>query len=376
MKPRVAVSLAFLVNGAFFACLACRIPDIQYRLKLDEAQLGLAFLTCATGAILGVASAGYVCARFGSHRTTVFSGLACCLFLALLGFAGGFTGLMASFIGFGLGTGIMDVSMNTNGVAVEKLLPKPIMSSLHGMFSLGGLSFAGVGWLVVKLGASVELHFVCAAILFASVLLWILPRLLPAVTDPGHVPPAFVLPERSVIAVGVIAFCAFLSEGAMGDWSAVYMRKVLHQTPAASTLGYFGFALAMTATRFGGDVILHRCGPTNTLRVCGSITAIGLGAALWFALPWLTVIGFATVGLGMATVAPIAFSLGGRIGGDRPDHAISSIASMGYMAFLVGPGLIGFVAKSWSLREALALVVILALAIVALSGFAADKAAH
>jgi MFS family permease len=293
--------------------------------------------------------------------------------LALLSFAPNIGTLIAAFVVFGVGTGLMDVSMNANGVAVEKLQPKPIMSSLHGMFSLGGLSFAGIGWLVVKLGASVQAHFVGAAALFALALTLIYPRLLPTVADPDHVPPPFALPERSVLVVGLIAFCAFLSEGAMGDWSAVYMRKALHQTPATSTLGYFGFALAMTVTRFGGDAILHRWGPSSTLRVCGSVTAVGLGAALWFGFPWLTVIGFTTVGLGMATVAPIAFSLGGRIGGDRPDHAISSVATMGYMAFVIGPAFIGFVARSWSLRDALAIVVVLALAIVALAGFAGAK---
>jgi len=278
---------------------------------------------------------------------------------------------MLDFVCLGACTATMDVAMNTNGVAVEKLHPKPIMSSLHGMFSLGGVVFAGVGWLVVKLGVSVPMHFCGAGLLFALALLGLSPRLLQSASNPDQTSPAFVLPEKAVMIVGIIAFCAFLSEGAMGDWSAIYLRKVLHQSAAASTLGYLAFTVSMTATRFGGDAVLHRWGSVSTLRMCGLITAIGMGAALWFAVPWLTIVGFASVGIGMATVAPIVFSIGGRLGGDHPDHAISSIATMSYTAFLVGPAFIGFLAKSFSLRDALGLVVLLALTIVLLSGFAA-----
>jgi predicted MFS family arabinose efflux permease len=369
MKARVTVSLAFFLNGAFFACLACRLPDIQRRLNLDEAQLGMALLCCAIGAFVGVAAAGVICAHHGSHRIVIFAGFVCCVSLSLLSFAATPWVLALVFVCFGAATATMDVAMNINGVAVEKLRPKPIMSSLHGMFSLGGVTFAAVGWLVVRSGVSVQAHFVGAAIVFAAVLIGMRPRLLPAVMAEDQVAPAFAWPEKAVLVIGLIGFCAFLSEGAMGDWSAIYMRKVLHQTPAASTLGYLAFTLTMMVTRFSGDAILHRWGPSTTLRVCGLITAVGMGLALWFVVPWLTIVGFGSVGMGMATVAPIAFSVGGRIGGDRPDHAISSIATVSYVAFLVGPSLIGFIANAWSLREAMIVVVVLALAIVVLAGF-------
>jgi len=323
--------------------------------------------------MVGVATAGHLCSRSGSHRATILAGLGCCLFLALMSLAPTLSTLIAALVCFGFCTAVMDVSMNTNGVAVEKTLPKPIMSSLHGMFSLGGLVFAGVGWAVVRAGIAVPGHFIGAAIAFAGALLFASPKMLESAPPPDQKAAAFVLPEKAVMVVGLIAFCAFLSEGAMGDWSAIYMRKVLHQSPATSTLGYLAFALSMTSMRFGGDALLHRWGSVTTLRVCGTITTVGMILALWFVVPWLTVVGFASVGLGMAIVAPIAFSLGGRLGGDRPDHAIASIATMGYSAFLVGPAVIGFMAKQWSLREALILVVVLAISIVTLSGFASKK---
>ena len=148
MNTRLAVSFTFFVNGAFFACLACRIPDIQHRLAIDEAQLGFGLLSGAVGAFGGVASSGRACAKYGSHRVAVGTGLAACIFLPLLSLAPNLWSFMLDFVCLGACTATMDVAMNTNGVAVEKLHPKPIMSSLHGMFSLGGVVFAGVGWLV------------------------------------------------------------------------------------------------------------------------------------------------------------------------------------------------------------------------------------
>ncbi len=368
LRERIAVSTVFLVCGLGFGILACRIPDIQRQLNIDEAQLGLAILIGAVGGVLGVANAGRICARQGSHRVAIFAGLAFSISLFLLSLAPNFLMFSVCFIAFGASGATMDVAMNINGVAVEKLNQRPIMSSLHGMFSLGGLVSAGVGWFLLKQGVTVGVHFFGGTILLACLLFFSSRRLLPSSPDPNHIPPSFVLPEKSVVAVGVIAFSAFACEAAMGDWSAIYLRKSLHQSPAYSALGYFAFALTMTATRFGGDAVLHKWGPPATLRICGLLTAIGMGTALFLRIPWVTLLGFGSVGLGMATVAPVAFGVGGRIGGDNPDHAISSVATMGYTAFLVGPGCIGFIAKNWSLRDALFVVVILSLVIVALSG--------
>ncbi len=348
------------------------MPDLERRLGLDDGQLGLALLFCAAGAMLGVSTAGRFSARNGSHRATVLSGLGFCLLLPLLAFAPNWALLSLVFVGFGFCGGTMDVSMNANGVAVEKLCAKSVMSSLHGMFSLGGLVAAGAGWLLLKGGVSLQAHFISGALALAAPLLFVAPRMLPSLPAPGATPRGFVLPERAVLIIGIIAFCAFLSEGAMADWSAIYLRVGLRQSPAFSALGYFAFAACMTGMRFGGDALLNRVGANRTLRLCGLVSAVGMGLALWLGNPWLTTLGFASVGCGMATVAPVAFSAGGRIGGDNPDHAIGSVATMGYTAFLVGPALIGYVAKLWSLRDALCLVVVLALMIVALAGFA-DK---
>ena len=372
-KSRLAVSTGFFVTGAVYGMIACRIPDLQRQVRLDDGQLGLALLFGSAGAMLGVANAGRLCARKGSHVIMIAIGIAFCCLVALLGTTFSFWQMASVCLCFGFCGGTMDVAMNINGVAVEKLHERPIMSSLHGMFSLGGLASAAVGWLIVRSSVPFQFHFLGGAVVCVLLLLAIKRYVLPSTPDPDHVPPSFVMPEKAVLTIGVICLCAFHCEGAMGDWSAIYLQKVLHETPSVSTLGYFGFALTMTTTRFFGDAVLHRFGPTVTLRWSGLVTAVGLGLAILFPITWLTIIGFSCVGLGMAIVAPIAFSVGGRLGGDNPDHAIASVATMGYGAFLIGPALIGFIAKTSSLREAMILVVVLSVVIVLLAG-AAEKA--
>ena len=369
---RYAVSAGFLVNGGIYGMLACRLPDIQHRLSLDDGQLGTALMLCSFGSLFGVANGGRLSNRQGSHRVVMGMGIAFSCLIPFLAWAPSYLALIAVFVLFGFCGATMDVAMNVNGVAVEKELPKPIMSSLHGMWSLGGFISAGVGWLVVRGGVSAFHHFLFGGMAMVTIVLVASRFLLPA-TPSGEDAPAFVIPDRPVLLIGLICLCAFLCEGAMGDWSAIYLRQVLHQTPSFSTLGYFAFAFVMTSTRFFGDSILHRWGPSVTMRTGSAIALVGMAAGLLSGIPIPTIIGFACVGFGMATVAPIGFSLAGKVGGENPDHAIASVATMGYSAFLIGPAAIGWIAKATSLRAAMSVIVLLCFAILVLSSRVRDS---
>lgn len=279
--PRWVVSLAFLICGALFATLACRIPEIQAAHHLTDGQLGATLLFSAGGALLGVGFAGSACVRWGSHRATLLTTVLSCAFLFGVGIAPTYFTLAVCLLGFGACTGMMDVAMNSNGVAVERAMGKSIMSSLHGMFSLGGLVFAGVGWLILKLGLGLALHFalICGTCALAMVIL--APGMLVSMVAPSDVKSAFALPDRRIWAIGAIGFCAFLCEGAMGDWSAVYLHKVQHLSASEATYGYLGFTFAMTAMRFAGDRLMEWMGPSKTLQVFGAVTTVGMTAALW-----------------------------------------------------------------------------------------------
>ncbi|MBB6097977.1 MFS family permease [Deinobacterium chartae] len=364
---RTAVSTVFLVNGAALATWVSRIPAIKRDLGLSDGVLGLALLSMAAGALFAFSVTGYLIARYGSRRVTVAAGLLFCAALPLLAVAPSLALLVLTLALFGALNGAMDVAMNAHGVEVEARYGRPILSSFHGMFSLGGLIGAGIGALVAGAGITTEVHFAAAAVLLEAALLLVALRLLP--TPPAHRPgdSVFALPSRSLLGFGIIAFCASMTEGSMADWSAVYLRDTLGTGAGYAAAGYAAFSLTMTAVRFGGDALVARLGPVFMVRWGGLVAAVGLGSALLLGHPAATLLGFACVGIGMATLYPLVFSAAGRTPGVTSGTAIAAVATMGYSGFLAGPPFIGLLAEGISLRGALGLVALLCLLIALLS---------
>ncbi len=191
--------------------------------------------------------------------------------------------------------------------------------------------------------------------------------LLPVAADADSGVPAFARPTRALLGLGVVAFCSALGEGAMADWSAVYLHSSLATSAAFAAAGYAGFSLAMTVGRLSGDRLTHRFGPVVLVRVGGLLAAAGLGVALVVGRSVPAVAGFALVGAGLSLVAPLVYSRAGRTPGVSPAAALAAVATMGYTGFLLGPPIIGAVAQALSLRDALGLIVLLAIAIAALA---------
>lgn len=340
---------------------------MQHRLDLTDAQLGLALFGLAVGALVGFAAAGALCGRFASRLVTAGFGLGTCFVLATIPFASNLIGLTTVLAFFGLCIGAMDVAMNANGVEVESLFGRSIMSSLHGMYSLGGLCGALTGLLLVKIGVSVEVHLIGTASVLVGVCLVSYGLMVGAKPVRHEDHPVFALPSKPLAAIGVIVACSYLCEGAMGDWSGVYLRDSLKTTEAFAVSGYVVYSLVMTVSRFTGDAFLMRWGPKRVLRLAGSIAAGGFGLALVVGRPWIALVGFACVAIGMSTVAPIGFSAAGKTKGMRPGAAIAAVSMMGFSGFLVGPPFIGLVAQATSLRLALTLIALLATLIVILA---------
>jgi MFS family permease len=362
---RIGTSVCFWVCGCGFATWVSRIPLVKQQLHLSDQQLGIALLALGLGALIGFPLSGAGCARFGSKPVTVLLTLGFCVMLALIPFATNLVSLMALLGVFGVVHGGMDVAMNANGVEVESRYGRSIMSSLHGMFSLSGAIF---GLALVGLGVSEQVHLAGAAAVFVLSTLWAW-TLMFGEQPTGHMDhPIFALPSRPLLAIGVIVTCSFLCEGAMADWSGVYLRESLKTTAQFAVEGFVAFALMMTAARFVGDLVLNRWGPVRVLRVSGSIAAVGFATALLVGQPYIALVGFGCVGLGMSTVAPIGFSAAGRTEGMPSGSAIAAVGSMGYGGFLIGPPFIGLVAQHMSLRLALGIVVVLAVVIVLLAG--------
>lgn len=366
---RFAVSSIFFVNGFILANWVARIPAITQKLELSNAQLGTALLGMAVGALLAFPVTGYLITRFGSARVTTAFGLAYGFALPMLVVAPSLPLLFLGLMLFGASNGGMDVAMNAQGVEVEKSLDKPILSSLHGFFSLGGFAGASLGGGIASLNMAVLMHFsiVAATSLVAVLLLGrlLLPDAPQAKTKVAA--PVFALPPKALWGLGAIAFCAAVGEGAVADWSALYLRESLRTTAGIAALGYAAFSLTMLVGRFSGDLLVTRFGPAAMVRVGGAVAALGLAAGLAFNTPVAALFGFGAVGLGLSVVAPLVFGAAGNHHSIPRGTAVAAVATMGYSGFLAGPPLLGWLAQASSLRLALVVIVLLSAFIVFLS---------
>jgi len=361
---RLAVRAVFFANGATLASWVSRIPAIKGGLKLTDGQFGLALFGMAVGALIAFPLAGMFIARFGSRRVTLVVGLAFCAALSMLPFAPSLIGLALLLAVFGACNGAMDVAMNAQGVDVERQSGRSLMSSFHAMWSLGGLGGAALGGLAAEHSISPIWHFATASLVLALTLALAAPHLmLPKPGDAEDAGPVFALPSRAVLGLGAIAFCAFLSEGAVADWSAVYLRESLRTGAAFAAGGYAAFSMTMTGMRFGGDTLITRLGSVRVVQAGGLIAGVGLGAALLLGGPVPTLLGFGCVGLGLAVLAPLVFSAAGHMSGASPGAAIAAVATLGYGGFLAGPPLLGLLAQAVTLRVALGVVALLCLTI-------------
>ncbi len=366
-KARGAVALIFWTNGTLIASWVARIPAIKDRLALDEAQLGLALFAIAVGALLAFPITGVLVTRFGSTRVTLVTGLILCLALPLIALAPSILWLSLALGLFGASHGSMDIAMNAHAAEVETRYNRSIMSSFHGLWSLGGLTGAGLGAILASQHVPPLAHFVGVSLVFAALTVWVIRYFLHDEDSERSHEPSFARPNRAIFGLGVIAFCAFVIEGAIADWSGVYLRDTLGTGSAFAAAGYAAFSLTMMIARLTGDTLITRFGASRMLLGGGLTATGGVILSLLTPNPWLTLICFAATGLGMASVVPITFSLAARDGSLPPSTGIAAVATMGYGGYLVGPPVIGFLASWWSLRVALVVLVLLGLTIVALS---------
>jgi MFS family permease len=311
----------------------------------------------AIGALVGIPLSGRVAVRLGSRTVVRASAIAFFAALALPVLAPSLAHLAVALFVLGAGNGALDVSMNAQAAALERRWPRPIMSSFHAMWSAGGLAGAGVAALALRAGVAPVRHVTIAALVLLASTLPALTVLLPPAADAYADGRRFARPTRAVAGLGLVAFLALLAEGAMGDWSAVYLRHTLGTTDAVAALGFAAFSLTMATGRFLGDALVGRLGDERVVRRFTGGAAVALGVALAVAHPWMALGGFATVGFGIANLIPIVFRAASRLDGVAPSEGIAAVGTFGYVGFLAGPPLIGLAAERFGLPIALGLVV-------------------
>lgn len=366
---RFATRLAFFASGFGMASWAPLVPYAKMRSGLDDAGLGVALLGFGLGSTVAMPLAGGLVSRHGSRPMILAGGLGLAAMLPLLALVTSPWALAVTLIVFGAALGTIDVAMNVHATEVETAAGMPLMSGFHGMFSLGGLAGAGAGTALLSAGGTPFLAALAAAAVVLAAIGVALPRLLR--TRPGHTDPMFAVPHGMVIVLGLLAFVAFLTEGAMLDWSSLFLIHERGVPAATAGIGYALFSVAMVAGRFAGDGLIARLGGVRVLLAGAALTAAGFAWLLLVPIGWLAAAGFLAVGLGAATRVPILFSTAGRQTTMPPALAIASMVTIGYAGVLAGPALIGFVAQATSLPTAFVMLAVMMLVVPAFGRIAA-----
>ncbi|MGW4854490.1 MFS transporter [Streptomyces sp. NPDC004288] len=363
-RARFAVAAVFCVHGAVTGSFATRIPWIQEHAGVSAGQLGLALAFPALGASLAMPLAGAVSHRLGARTALRFLLALWTLALTLPSLAPNVWGLCGVLFVYGATAGMSDVAMNALGVETENRLGKSIMSSLHGMWSVGALLGSAAGTVAAHLGGDARVHHLIAALVLTALGLVFCQGVLDLRSTPEEEPPPrFSLPPRSALIIGAIGFCGVFAEGASLDWSAVYLRDELGSPAGLAAASTTAFALTMAVARLAGDRVVDRFGAVRTVRVGGA--AATLGGVLVVLAPHAAVAlaGFGLIGLGIAVVVPLAFAAAGR-SGPNPSQAIAGVATITYTSGLIAPSAIGGIADATSLVVSFGLVTLLALGLV------------
>ncbi len=354
----------FAVHGCVVGSFAARVPWIAQHVGVDVGHLGLALLMPGIGALLAMPFSGGLAHRYPFRSLVSGTLVAFCFALVLPALPTSLALLCAALLVFGATAGLADMAINAHGSLVERMLGRSVMSSFHGSWSVGVLIGSASSAVASHAGVDARLQFAVTAPVLAVIGAAASRHLLDdAAEQETEPPPAFALPTRPIILIGLIGLCAVFGEQAGTDWSAVFIRRELGGSASVAALAVSAFAVMMAAGRLVGDRVIQRLGPARTVRfsgVCataGAVTVVvapGLAAGL---------VGFALLGTGVALVVPLVFAAAGRVG-PHPARSIAGVAGISYGSGLVAPGVIGGVAAFSSLRVSFCLVAVLVAAMV------------
>lgn len=363
---RLAVATLFFLQGMCFATWASRIPSIQHTLNLSDGALGLILFALPAGSLVALPLSGWLVTRFGSKTVVVNTIIVYAMLLAVLGLAQNITQLVAVLVLFGLTGNTANIAMNTQAVGVEAMYGRKIMASFHGLWSLAGFTAAGIGTFMIGQDIVPFTHFILVAAPVLLALAFIFHYLLPNEEKPAEGSRLFVKPDKSLVGLGVLAFCCMICEGAMFDWSGIYFKKVVQAENAWIGAGYTAFMCTMAAGRFVGDWVAMKLGFKKTIQWSGLTIAAGLGISLMFPYLATAITGFFLVGLGVSSVVPLVYSEAGRSKTMSPGVALAAVSSIGFLGFLVGPPVIGVIAGLSSLRVSFIVIAFMGLGVAAL----------
>lgn len=365
-RIRIAVALVYFSMGLCFSSWASRIPEIKTSLQLNDALFGTILFALPVGQLLMMPFSGKLVTRFGSYRIIPIALPAYTICLICLGLVQ--TGIQLALVLFlfGICGNACNISINTQGVAAEKIYRRSIMSSFHGGWSLAGFTGALIGIAMINFHLSPFRHF-ATIVLVVWVIVWInYPFLVRSKHKANSDEPKrkiFNKPDAALVQLGIIGFCSMASEGAMFDWSGIYFKDVVHAPASLVVLGYTSFMVMMASGRFVADYFVSKIGRKRLMQICGVMISTGLFTAVFFPYLISCTLAFMLVGLGVSSMVPSVYSAAGKHSKVPTGIALATVSSVSFLGFLMGPPLIGYISQAAGLRYSFAVIGVFGLGI-------------
>ncbi|MEO5771858.1 MAG: MFS transporter [Burkholderiaceae bacterium] len=362
---RWATRLQFLLFGFIVGVWGVHIPSVKAQYALDEGALSLVLWALATGSVLCLTQAARIVAGLGARVAALTASVLMCASLAAALVSDVFAALVGTVLVFGAACALFDVAINAEGSQLEAASGKKVMSGFHGMFSLGGMLGAAAGALALRAQVPPPLQLASAAAFAAALAVAASAGMLARDGRSDAAEPRWRVPRGVLAQLGLLASVALMAEGAMVDWSVLYLQQEMAASPALAALGFASFSGAMAAARFGGDGLRSRIEGRRLLVGSGLVAAGAMTLLLAARDPWIALFALAGVGAGLANVVPILFSAASRVPDVAPAEGIAAVSSLGYLGMVAGPLLIGGIAEASSLGVGLGAVVLAALVLAA-----------
>ncbi|WP_309642342.1 MFS transporter [Flavobacterium sp.] len=358
-RVRLATSLFFFGMGFCFATWASRIPDIKSTLHLSEAALGTLLFALPFGQLIAMPFSGKVVAQYGSRNIAILGLFLYAICMILPGLATADWHLAIGLFLFGFFGNFCNIAVNTQGVYTQQLFTKPIMGSFHGSWSLAGFCGALLGLLMLAFKLSPLQHFVVAFTIVSLIIVFNYKYIIKSKSKQEEAKTKYSFfknPDKTLLWLGVVCFCGMASEGIMFDWSGVYFKEIIKAPGALVVLGYTTFMITMASGRFFSDILVGKYGAKRVLMASGIVISFGFYMAVL--LPFLIpcTIAFMLIGFGVSNVVPIIFNVAGNNEKVPTSIALTTVSSISFLGFLIGPPLIGYIAELTSLKYSFAII--------------------
>lgn len=372
-RLRLITTVFYFISGIVTATWASRIPDIQQKFLLSDAAWGGVLFSLSIGLVAGLSMASWLVEKFGTFKIMLVTTVLYLALLCLLAIAPSVPLLIISLFLFGVVRNITNLANNTNAVEVQRLYKKPVMAKFHGVWSFACFGGAGVGTYFIGEGIVPIHHFIIVAVV-SLMLIFVFRRRGNRQKSSGNGKrPLFIKPDRYLLLLGLISLCGMICESTMFDWSVNYFVKVLHVESGLVTAGYSAFIITMTTGRLLGDKLIAVVGDTRLLMINGIVIAAGFAVTAFIPTVIATIIGFMMVGAGMSIVVPMVFMLAGQSRKMNANYAIASVTLIGYIGFLSGPLLVGYITNTLGMQTAFGVVGVFGLGITMLAAILAKK---